>query len=79
MTAVKIALKEINKREDKKWVLYTYFQTSIQFVEYNKDIHAILNQIYHILVELQNEDKQIILCKVPSHIGTTEMKNQIKQ
>ena len=28
-----------------------------------------LNQIYEILVELQIQNKQIILCKVPSHIG----------
>ena len=30
----------------------------------------ILNQIYGILAELQKQGKQIILCKVPPHIGT---------
>ena len=32
--------------------------------------HIILNQIYDILVELQNQDIKIILCEVPEvHIG----------
>ena len=29
--------------------------------------YPILNQIYDILVEFQNQDKQIILCKIPAH------------
>ena len=28
-----------------------------------------INQIYYILVEFQNQDKQILLCKVLTHIG----------
>ena len=54
MTAIKIVLKEIKKkREDKRWVLYTDFQSSVQSIEYNKENHPILNQIYDILADLK--------------------------
>ena len=38
-------------------------------IENNRENHLILNQIYDILAELQNQGKQITLCKVPAHIG----------
>ena len=38
MTAIKVALKEIHKINDKRWVIYTYFQSSMQPIEYNKKI-----------------------------------------
>ena len=41
----------------------------MQSIEYNKENHPILNQIYDILAELQTQDKKIIQCKVPPHIG----------
>ena len=66
ITAIKIVLKEIYKREDKRWVLYTDFQSSMQSIKYNEENHLILNQICDIQVVLQN---QIILCKVLAHIG----------
>ena len=37
-------------------------------IENNKENHPILNQIYDILAELQNQGKQITICKVPAHI-----------
>ena len=40
-----------------------------QSIEYNKETQPILNQIYDILAELQVQDKNIILCKVPAHMG----------
>ena len=36
MTVVKIALKEIHKREDKIWIIYTDTQSPMQSIEYNK-------------------------------------------
>ena len=33
--AIKLALKEIHKREDKKWVIYTDSHGSMQSIEYN--------------------------------------------
>ena len=69
MTAIKIALKETQKGEVKRWVIYTDFQSSIQSIQYNKENHPILNQIYDILVDLQKQKKkQIALCKVPDHM-----------
>ena len=50
------ALKEIHKREDKRWVIYTELQSSMQAIEYSKENHAILNQIYDILTAKQAID-----------------------
>ena len=44
ITAIKIALMEIHKREDKIWVIYTNSQSSIQSIESNKENYPILNQ-----------------------------------
>ena len=41
----------------------------MQFIEYNKENHPILNQIYDILAEHQAQDKKITMCKVPAHMG----------
>ena len=38
-------------------------------IENNRENHPKLNQIYDILEELQNQGKQITMCKVPAHIG----------
>ena len=69
MTAIKTALGEIKKREGNNWVIYTDSQSSIQAIESNKENHLILNQIYDILADLQDQEKQITLCKVPAHTG----------
>ena len=53
MTAIKVSLKKIHKGEDKKWVINTLSQSSMQSIENNKENHQILNQIYDILAELQ--------------------------
>ena len=79
MTAIKVALKEIPKREDKRCVIYTDCQSSMQFIEYNEENHQILNQIYDVLAELQAQDKKITLYKVPAHRKLMKTKNQIKQ
>ena len=46
MTAIKVALKWVHKRENKKWVV---FRLSEQSIEYNKENHPI--QIYNILTK----------------------------
>ena len=53
-----IALKEIHER----WVISTNTQSSMQAIEYNKENHSILNKIYDILAEFQNQGKQVTLC-----------------
>ena len=57
MIAIKILSKEVNKIEDKRWVIYALSQSSMQFIKYSKENHSILNQIYDILVEIQNQGK----------------------
>ena len=54
----------------------------MQSIKYNQENHLILNQIYDILAELQNQNKQIILYKVPTHIrikGNKEADKATKQ
>ena len=63
MTA-KVALKEIHRRENKTWVIYKNSQRSMQSIEYKKENRAILNQIYVILEELQEQDDNMTLCKI---------------
>ena len=46
ITAIKIALNEIHKREDKRWVKYTDPQSCMQFIEYNKENHPIYKTRY---------------------------------
>ena len=69
MTAIETAMKEIRGRDDMRWVIYTDSLSSMLAIENNKENHPILNQIYDILAELQNQGKQITICKVPAHIG----------
>ena len=49
MTAIKTALKDIHKREDKRWVMYNDSHSSIY--------HSILNKKYDFLAELQAQDE----------------------
>ena len=43
--------------------------SSIPAIENKRENCPILNQIYDILTELQNQKKQLTQCKVPAHIG----------
>ena len=52
-----------------RWVIYTDFLSSMLAIENNREYHPMLNQIYDIIAELQNQGKQIIICKFPAHIG----------
>ena len=60
--------KEIQKRGDKRLVIYTNLLSSMLVIKYNRENNPILNQIYNILAELHNHGKQITLCKVPAHM-----------
>ena len=68
MTAIKIALREVLKKKEKSWVIYTDSQSSMQAIESNKENHPIQNQIYDLLADLKEQKKQITLCKVPAHM-----------
>ena len=69
MIAIKLAMREIQKRKDMRWIIYTDSLSSMLVIENNRKNHPILNQIYDILAELYNQGKQITLCKVPAYIG----------
>ena len=52
--------------------------SSVLAIENNRENQPILNQIYEILTELQNQGKQLTLCKVPEHIGIKGCKEMDK-
>ena len=54
MTAIEIAMRELKKREDMRWVIYTDFLSSVLAIENNRENHPILNQMYDILGEFHN-------------------------
>ena len=68
MIAIKLAMREIQKRKDMRWIIYTDSLSSMLVIENNRKNHPILNQIYDILAELHNQRKHITLCKVSAHI-----------
>ena len=57
MTTIKIAMRDIQKREDMRWVIYTDLLNSMLVIENNRENHPILNQIYNILAELHKQGK----------------------
>ena len=69
MIAIKIAMREIQKMEDMRLVIYTDSLSSMLAIDKNRENHPILNQIYDIIAELHNQEKQITLYKVLAHIG----------
>ena len=52
-----------------RWVLYIDSLNSMLAIEKNRENHPMLNQIYDILAELQNQVKQITICKIPAQKG----------
>ena len=67
-------MREIQKREDMRWVIYTDCLSSMLAIKNNSENPPILNQIYDILAELHNHRKQITLSNVPAHTGISENK-----
>ena len=72
------AKREIQKREDMEWVIYTELLSSMLAIENNRENNPILNQIKDILAELHNQGKQITLYKLPVHIGIKRNKEADK-
>ena len=66
-TAEMTAMREIQKRENMRWVIYTNSLSSVIAIDNNIENHPILNQIFDIPTEIHNQEKQITLCKVPAH------------
>ena len=58
-------MEEIQKRDDIRCVIYTDLLSSMLAIENNRENHP----IYDILEELNNQEKQITLCKIPARIG----------
>ena len=59
MTAIKIAMREKQKRKDMRWVIHIDFLSSMLAFENNRENHPYLNQMYDILAVLHNQEIQI--------------------
>ena len=55
MTAIKITMRGIQKREDMRWIIYKNSLSSMVVIENNRENYPILNQIYDIIAELHNQ------------------------
>ena len=69
MKSVKIALKDIQQRENKGWVVYADSWNFVQSIEFNKESHQYVKSDIWDLIGTPKQNKQMILCKVLAHIG----------
>ena len=76
---IKRAVGEIQKREDIRWVIYTDSLSSMLAIENNRENHPILNQIYDILVGLNNQGKKSLYVKSLHTYELKEKKRQTRQ
>ena len=65
-------MKEIKERRDIRWVIYADSLSSMVAIDNNRENHPILTK-------LQNQGKQLTLCKVLVHIGVKGNVKQTKQ
>ena len=63
MTSIIIEMREIQKREDMKWVIFTDSLSLMLAIKNNRENHLLLNQIYVILAELHNQEKRSLYVK----------------
>ena len=66
---IKNSREKIFSIDDKQWGINIDSHSFMQPIEFNKENHLILIQIYNILAELKNQGKHVTLCKVLAHIG----------
>ena len=66
--AICAALREINSRQTQRWTIYTDSQSAMQEISKYNPEHPITQYIQRKLIELQEEGKNINICKVPSHV-----------
>ena len=67
--AIETALNYITERRETEWTIFTDSQSSLMEIEKYKTDHPITQNIHSLTTKLQNHNKRIIFCKVPSHIG----------
>ena len=65
--AILAALREISSRQTQRWTIYTDSQSAMQEISKYNPEHHITQYIQEKLIELQEEGKNIDICKVQSH------------
>ena len=73
------AMREIQKREDMRWVIYTDSLCSMLATQNIRENHSILNQIYDILAELYNQGNRLFYAKSLHTKELQEIKRQLNK
>ena len=71
VTAILLALKQINSLEEDKFVIFTDSLSSLQALNGFNMTNPLLQDVIFNLIYLSNSGKNIVFCWIPSHIGIT--------
>ena len=69
LSAIQQALVLIRESVPLNWTILSDSQASIQAIAHPKPKHPLVRSIQSSLIELQNLNKRITFCKVPSQVG----------
>ena len=83
MSAIRIALKRIKQKREQNWTVHTNSESSVKTIWTEKSQFSILNKIYDVAAELQEQGKQIMYEKyqatikmVPEYYNLKNSKDQ---
>ena len=69
LSAILRALTIVKDSVPLSWTIFSDSQAAIQAVAHPNPKHPLVRSIQSLLIELQNLNKKITFCKVPSHVG----------
>ena len=69
LSAILKALTIIRNSIPLSWTVFSDSQAAIQAIAHPNPKHPLVRSIQSLLIELQNLNKKISFCKVPSHVG----------
>ena len=69
LSAILKALSIIRNSIPLSWTVFSDSQAAIQAIAHPNPKHPLVRSIQSLLIELQNLNKKISFCKVPSHVG----------
>ena len=67
--AIHKALLLIENSIHTRWTIFTDSQASLQAIAQQNSQHPLIKSIQILLIQLQDQQKRISFCKVPSHVG----------
>ena len=67
--AIHKALLIIENSTPIRWTIFTDSQASLQAIAQQNPQHPLIKSIQTLLIQLQDQQKKVYFCKVPSHVG----------